>query len=137
MTIERQHEERCPLRCRFFVYFSMPEALKSVVDVQCTMKCEQYFMFKERQTMHWNQWSVGKTRWTKQCAFIKREQRFIFTLYYTSHFFDFLLFFFFNNNSIKKRRNKEKEEENNIIVILLKKIRLLLLEKKNKEVGIL
>ena len=68
-------------------------------------------------------------RWAIQCAFTKREQLFTFTLYYTSHFFDFLLFFFFNNNSIEKRRNKDKEEENNIIVILL--------EKKNKEVGIL
>ena len=46
MKITQQNEERCPSWCRFFVYFSMPAALKPVVDVQCAMKCEQCFMFQ-------------------------------------------------------------------------------------------
>lgn len=69
-------------------------------------------------------------------AFTKREQRFTFTLYYTSHFFDFLLFFFYNNNYIEKRRNKDKKE-NIIIIVLRKKEEGVSLEKKNKEVGVL
>lgn len=85
-----------------------------------------------QSTMHWTQWSVGK----RQCAFTKREQRFTFTLYYTSHFFDFLLFFFYNNNYIEKRRNKDKKE-NIIIIVLRKKEEGVSLEKKNKEVGVL
>ena len=75
-------------------------------------------------------------RRAKQSAFTKREQCFAFTLYYTSHFFDFLLFFFYNNNYIEKRRNKDKKE-NIIIIVLRKKEEGVSLEKKNKEVGVL
>ena len=68
MKITQQNEERCPLRCRFFVYFSMPAALKPVVEVQCAMNSAQNTtnnvqgtVFNARGTMHWTQWSVGKT----------------------------------------------------------------------------
>ena len=99
MKITRRYEERCPLWRRFFVYFSMPEALKPVVDVQCTMNSAQNTtnnvqgtVFNARSTMHWTQWSEGKTTLHKN-AFIRDVA-----------FFNILLFFFYSNNNIEIKR---------------------------------
>lgn len=141
MKITQQHEERCPLWCRFFVchatnfapcaardgpqtvhnaqhasfvvHFSMPAALKPVVEVRRStynahwaMKCEVLFIFQ--CSMLEVQCTGLSGRRSRGNVFTKREQCFTFTLYYTSHFFDFLLFFFYYNYYIEKKRDNNK-----------------------------
>ena len=102
MTIERQHEERCPLWCRFFVCHAtnfapcatcvvrqtMPAALKSVVEVRCAMNSAQNTtgnvqgtVVDARGSMHWTQWSEGKTTLHKN-AFIRDVAFFNILLFY-------------------------------------------------------
>ena len=106
MTIEQQYEERCPLWRRFFVchatnfapcaardgpqtvhnaqhalfvvHFSMPAALKSVVEVRRStynahwaMKCEVLFIFQ--CSMLEVQCTGLSGRWAKQRVFNARE----------------------------------------------------------------
>ena len=120
MKITRQHEERCPLWRRFFVCHATnfapcaaritpqttliarrpgPAALKSVVEVRCAMNSAQNkwnetqcTVFNARGTMHWTQWSEGKTTLHKN-AFIRDVA-----------FFNILLFFFYSNNNIERKK---------------------------------
>ena len=77
----------------------MPVALKSVVDVRCAMNSAQNTtgnvqstVVDARGSMHWTQWSEGKTTLHKN-AFIRDVA-----------FFNILLFFFYSNNNIEIKR---------------------------------
>lgn len=99
----------------------------SYFDAQWNVNNISYLRNDGQSTMHWTQWSEGKTQCANNVCLQNVNIISYSHLYYTSHFFDFLSFFFYNNNNIEKRGNKNKKEKIIIIIIISKKMRLLLL----------